>query len=208
MQIERLSDTVHKFTLSLFNQPDAFTVTMAASVGRDGILLVDTGWIPTAEQVHEEVKALSDGTIKLIVITHPHGDHTGGRVLMGENATLIAHKNAAEELSGRYYALAPLPGQELPIITLEDELSLRFNGEEIKIIPAPGHTHSDVVVYFVDSGVVFLGDLLFRTPIPASIRPGVETWNGTSKTWESWSIAFRTTSSWSRGTVATIRWTS
>ena len=173
MQIERLSDTVHKFTLSLFNQPDAFTVTMAASVGRDGILLVDTGWIPTAEQVHEEVKALSDGTIKLIVITHPHGDHTGGRVLMGENATLIAHKNAAEELSGRYYALAPLPGQELPIITLEDELSLRFNGEEIKIIPAPGHTHSDVVVYFVDSGVVFLGDLLF-----SDAYPGLDTSRG------------------------------
>jgi cyclase len=175
MQIEKLSDTVHKFTLSLFDQPDGFTVTIGASAGRDGILLVDTGWIPTAEQVNEQVKELSDGMVKLIIITHPHGDHIGGRALLGKNATLIAHKNAAEELSGRYYALDPLPGQELPLITLKDELSLRFNGEEIRIIPAPGHTHSDVVVYFVDSGVVFMGDLLF-----SDAYPGLDTSRGGS----------------------------
>jgi cyclase len=173
MQIEKLSDTVHKFTL--FDQANGFTVTMGASVGRDGILLVDTGWTETAEEMNEKVKELSDGTVKLIIITHPHGDHIGGRVPVGQNATLIAHKNAAEELSGRYYALDPLPGQELPVITFEDELSLRFNGEEIRIIPAPGHTHSDIVVHFVDSGVVFMGDLLF-----SDAYPGLDTSRGGS----------------------------
>ncbi len=166
MQIEKVSDTVHKFTLSLNAQPNGFTVSLAASVGQDGILLVDTGWIMTAEELNKKVRELGDGNVKLIIITHPDGDHIGGRALLGENATLIAHKNATEELSGRYYALEPLPGQELPVITLEDDLSLRFNGEEIKIIPAPGHTHSDVVVWFVDSGVVCLGDLLFSDAYP------------------------------------------
>ncbi|MGD8997073.1 MAG: MBL fold metallo-hydrolase [Anaerolineae bacterium] len=165
MQVEQVSDTIHKFTFALSDQPDALAVNTAACVGPDGILLVDAGWAPTAERLNEKVRALNDGHVKLIIVTHPHRDHYGGCALFGQEATLIAHQNTTDELSGRYFALDPLPGQELPIITLEDELSLRFN-EDIRIIPAPGHTHSDVVVYFVDSGVVCLGDLLFSDTFP------------------------------------------
>ena len=162
MQVEKLSETLYKFTLS---QSD-FTVNLIVSIGPDGILLVDTGWAVTAEDLKKKIEELSDGLIKLIIFTHQHGDHIGGRGVLGENATLISHKNTKDELAGKYYALDPLPGQELPLIALEDELSLRFNGEDIQIIPAPGHTHSDMVVYFIDSGVVHMGDLLFSDTFP------------------------------------------
>lgn len=162
MQVEKLSETLSKFTLS---QSD-FTVNLVVSIGPDGILLVDTGWAVTAEDLKKKIEELSDGLIKLIIFTHQHGDHIGGRGVLGENATLISHKNTKDELAGKYYALDPLPGQELPLIALEDELSLRFNGEDIQIIPAPGHTHSDMVVYFIDSGVVHMGDLLFSDTFP------------------------------------------
>jgi len=162
MQVEKLSETLYKFTFSL----NAFSVNPVASIGPDGILLVDTGWAQTAEELKNKIRELSEDIIKLIIITHPHGDHIGGRNLLGENATLISHKSTKDELAGKYYALAPLPGQELPLITLEDELSLRFNGENIQIIPAPGHTHSDMVVHFIDSGVVCLGDLILSDMFP------------------------------------------
>ena len=162
MQVEKLSETLYKFTLS---QSD-FTVNLVVSIGPDGILLVDMGWAVTAEDLKKKIEKLSDGLIKLIIFTHQHGDHIGGRGVLGENATLISHKNTKDELAGKYYALDPLPGQELPLIALEDELSLRFNGEDIQIIPAPGHTHSDMVVYFIDSGVVHMGDLLFSDTFP------------------------------------------
>ncbi|MBN1452353.1 MAG: MBL fold metallo-hydrolase [Anaerolineales bacterium] len=162
MQVEKLSETLYKFTLS---QND-FTVNVVASIGPDGILLVDTGWTGTADELNEKIRELSDDTIKLIIFTHQHGDHIGGRGVLGKDATLIAHKSVKDELAGKYFALDPLPGQELPLITLDGELSLRFNREDIRIIPAPGHTRGDMVVYFVDSGVVCMGDLLFSDTYP------------------------------------------
>jgi glyoxylase-like metal-dependent hydrolase (beta-lactamase superfamily II) len=139
---------------------------MIASIGRDGVLLVDTGWLQTAEEVKEKISEMSDDIIKLIIITHPHLDHIGGRHLLGGNATLISHKHSKDELAGKYYALDPLPGREMPTILIDNELTLHFNGEKIKIIPAPGHTSSDMIVHFIDSGVVHMGDLLFSESFP------------------------------------------
>jgi cyclase len=162
MQVEKISDKFYKFTLSGNN----FTVNVGASIGADGILLVDTGWAQTAEALNKGVRGLGDGIVKWIIITHPHGDHIGGRGILGKNATLIAHKNARDELDGKYFGLAPLPGQALPTIMLENELSLCLNGEEIKIIPAPGHTSSDLVVYFIHPAIVFLGDVVLSDTYP------------------------------------------
>ena len=162
MQVEQISDTLNKFTLSI----NEFTVNLVVCIGVDGILLVDTGWAQTAEELNKKVRELDDGIVKLIIITHHHADHIGGRGLLGEKATLITHKNTSDELAGKFYALDALPGQELPTITLENELSLRFNGEDIKIIPTPGHTDSDMTVYFINSGVVCLGDLVLSDTFP------------------------------------------
>ena len=94
MQVEKISETLYKFTLS----SNDFTVNVGACIGSDGILLIDTGWAQTAEELHKGVRELDDGIVKWIIITHPHGDHIGGREVLGENATLIAHKDAKDDL--------------------------------------------------------------------------------------------------------------
>ena len=90
MQVEKVSETLYKFTFSFLDQPDAATVNLAACVGQDGILLVDAGWAQMAEGLNEKIRELGDGSVKLIVITHPHLDHYGGTAFFGEEATLIA----------------------------------------------------------------------------------------------------------------------
>jgi cyclase len=162
MQVEKISEKLYKLTLS----NNDFTVNVGACIGADGILLIDTGWLQTAEELHKGVSELDDGIVKWIIITHPHGDHIGGRGLLGKNATLFAHKNAIEELDGKYFGLDALPGQALPAITLENELLLHLNGNEIKVMPAPGHTNSDLIVYFNHLGIVFLGDVVLSDTFP------------------------------------------
>ena len=85
MQVEKLFETLYKFTLS----QNEFNVNLVASIGTDGILLVDTGWAPTAEEVSEKIRELSDAIVKLIIFTHQHGDHIGGRELLGENILIF-----------------------------------------------------------------------------------------------------------------------
>ncbi|MGD2253957.1 MAG: MBL fold metallo-hydrolase [Anaerolineales bacterium] len=166
MHTEEISGSLHKFSFSMFDQPDALSVNVVASVGPDGLLLVDAGWEATAERLNAKLRELSDANVKLLIITHPHLDHYGGMGIFRQQATLIAHKNAHEELLGRYFALGDLPGREMPIIEIDQELSLFFNGEKIRIIPLPGHTHSDIIVWFENSGVVCLGDLVLSDMFP------------------------------------------
>ena len=162
MLVEKLSKRLHKLSLSM----NDFTVNLAAYLGKDQILMVDTGWLMTAADVKEKVAELSDGSVKFIILTHNHADHIGGIEALGEGATIIAHKKARDGLAGKYFALDPLPGPDLPMILLESETGLNFYGEEIKIIPAPGHTDNDIVVHFINAGVVCLGDLVLADTLP------------------------------------------
>ena len=163
MKIEKINLSLYTFTLSL----NEFQVNMGVCIGEDGILLVDTGWMMTAEEVLENIRELDGGNVKLIIFTHQHLDHIGGRQILGADATMIAHKQIRENLEGKYFHLAPLPGQEQPTILVDDQATINFNGEEIRFIPAPGHTDSDMIVHFVNSNVVFMGDLLFSDSFPA-----------------------------------------
>ena len=48
-------------------------------VGEDGLVIVDTGMMPAhAEKVLAEFRKITDLPVKAIILTHGHGDHTGG----------------------------------------------------------------------------------------------------------------------------------
>ena len=52
MQVQKLSDTLTKISLS--STENGFTVNVVASMGKDGILLVDTGWAQTADELSKK----------------------------------------------------------------------------------------------------------------------------------------------------------
>ena len=146
---------------------------IGVSVGADGILIVDDQFAPLADKIRAALKTLGDGKLKFILNTHWHGDHTGGNVVFGPEAPIIAHDNvrkrlATEQKSEFLKSTTPAsPKEALPVITFGQSLSVHFNGEEIKVIHFPqGHTDGDSVIFFTNSNVVHMGDDFFAGRFP------------------------------------------
>lgn len=146
---------------------------IGVSVGSDGILIVDDQFAPLADKIKAALKTLGEGKLKFVLNTHWHSDHTGGNVVFGPEAPIIAHDNVRKRLSTEqrielFKSTVPAsPKEALPVITFGQSLSVHFNGEEIKVIHFPqGHTDGDSVIFFTSSNVVHMGDDFFAGRFP------------------------------------------
>jgi len=144
---------------------------IGVSVGDDGLLIVDDQFAPLADKIRAALKGIADKKLKFILNTHWHGDHTGGNVAFGPEATIIAHDNVRKRLATEQKILGtttpPSPKEALPVITFDQSLSVHFNGEDIRAIHFPhGHTDGDSVIFFSESNVVHLGDDFFAGRFP------------------------------------------
>ncbi len=159
---------IHKLTDKIYRLEciNGNSVNVTALVGPDGVLLVDTGRKKTVEQLSKAIDSISDGSIKYIINTHLHGDHTGGNEILAKNATVIAHENTSKRLLKAHESDSTLP-PGLPDKTVKDSMQLTFNGEDIRIIHiSGGHTDGDLIVHFVNSIIVCTGDQLFSDKFP------------------------------------------
>ena len=137
-----------------------------ASIGEDGLLLVDTGYAFTTDAVQEALDKFRAGPAKLIINTHGDADHIGGNGMLGGSARIIAHPTVRAAMSS-YYSLPAIDVAGLPDITVMHETMIHFNSEKIKVIPIPGgHTRGDLLVHFLDSKVLCLGDIVLSDAFP------------------------------------------
>jgi glyoxylase-like metal-dependent hydrolase (beta-lactamase superfamily II) len=144
---------------------------IGVSAGEDGILIVDDQFAPLAEKIRAALQTLSPGKLKFILNTHYHGDHTGGNVKFGPEASIIAQDNVRKRLETDQTVMGETvkasPKEALPVITFEKSVSVHFNGEEIRAIHFPhGHTDGDSVIFFTKSNVVHMGDDFFAGRFP------------------------------------------
>ncbi len=71
---------------------------IGASVGEDGIVVVDDQYAPLAEKIQAALKGITDKSIRFIINTHYHGDHTGSNEFFQKQAPIIAHDNVGKRL--------------------------------------------------------------------------------------------------------------
>jgi cyclase len=143
---------------------------IGVSVGPDGLLMIDDQDAGMAPRIKAALAGLSKESLKFLVNTHWHGDHTGANEIFGEEALIVAHANVRVRLS------KPAPGSRsakptsaagLPVLTFEDRVVLHVNGEEVEVRHVrPSHTDGDSLVWFHGSNVVHLGDLFFNGLFP------------------------------------------
>lgn len=155
-EVNRLTEHLYELT----TDGGGYTVKVIASIGSDGILLVDAGQKQTGEALKAQIQSLGNGTPRIIISTHSHVEHTAGNIAFGPDPLIIGHKNVGPRLTSGSYLFDEFPEWSLPRLTFADSMSLRFNGEEIKLIAFPGaHDNSDIIVWFTGSGIVCVGAL-------------------------------------------------
>ncbi len=136
---------------------------IGASVGEDGIVIVDDQFAPLADKIQAALKGITDKPVRFVINTHWHFDHTGGNPYFAKQGTIIAQENVRERLESGGTLLGtevkPAAREDLPIVTFNDRLTVHLNGEDIRAIHFPhGHTDGDSVIFFTQSHVVHMGD--------------------------------------------------
>ena len=152
---------------------------IAASVGEDGIVIVDDEFAPLAEKIQATLKGLgiTDKPVRFVINTHYHGDHSGGNApFANSGSTVIAQDNVRKRLisggiagNGGSMKMENKPAERaaLPIITFGHDVTVHLNGEDIRALHFPsGHTDGDAIIFFPKNNVVHMGDDFVRYGFP------------------------------------------
>src|SRR5208337_5033833 len=119
---------------------------IAASVGEDGIVIVDDEYAPLADKIAAALKAIdvTDKPVRFVINTHYHGDHTGGNApFAAGGSTVIAQDNVRKRLesggkagngSSLVMDVKPAEKRALPIITFDHDVTVHLNGEDIRAL--------------------------------------------------------------------------
>ncbi len=143
---------------------------ITVQTGKDGVMLVDTGFAELAPKAMAQIHTLSDGPIRWIVNTHVHTDHTGGNAEMAKLGMtresigpprIVAHSNVLNRMT------SPAPGE--PKVDeanwpndeyFQPTKDFYFNGEAVIVYHVPNaHTDGDSLVFFRKSDVLATGDV-------------------------------------------------
>jgi cyclase len=154
---------------------------IAASLGDDGILIVDTEYSPLADKIQAALTkiGISDKPVRFVIDTHYHSDHSDGNGAFGaRGATIISNENLRKRLEDGS-SIGNGPGGSikvqqaaqakaaLPMITFDDHVDIHFNDEDVRVLHFPAaHTDGDSVVFFAKNKVLHMGDEFVRYGFP------------------------------------------
>jgi cyclase len=136
-------------------------------IGEKEVLVIDAKMTEeSAKQMIAEIKKLTSNPIKYVILTHSDGDHVNGLVGFPPDVIVVAHDQAAKDMDHAFKD-AKLRSY-LPEVTFSKKMKLHLGDKTVELFHfGPAHTSGDVVVFFPEEKVAFIGDLLFlgRDPL-------------------------------------------
>jgi len=134
-------------------------------VTSDGVILVDSKFERMHDDIMAKVKSITDKPVRYMVLTHNHGDHSGGSARLQAMGVTVVSSVASRENMAR----ANAPGRAQVAYSGYSELTL--GGTRLELREFRGHTRGDTVVSLPARRAVIAGDLV-TTPdsIPAIVN--------------------------------------
>jgi cyclase len=163
-KVKQLDKNLYEITIQSCN--------ILANIGPDGVLIVDANYKEYGKYVAEEIEKLGGNSINYIINTHWHFDHVGGNSVLGNDKTIIiAHEDAKNLMLKDQFLLGDTikasPQNALPNKTFIGSYDMEFNGEKIDLMAlSGGHSAGDIIVYFKNSNVLHIGDIIFADMFP------------------------------------------
>jgi glyoxylase-like metal-dependent hydrolase (beta-lactamase superfamily II) len=147
---------------------------IAVLPGKDGKLLIDSGYATAQPHLTEALNTISSDPITHLINTHWHFDHTDGNEWVhAAGATIIAHENCRTRLStpqeiAAYKAkFPPSPAGAIPTLVFKTDDALKLNGANLTLRHyAPAHTDTDISIYFAEANVLHTGDTFWNPIYP------------------------------------------
>jgi glyoxylase-like metal-dependent hydrolase (beta-lactamase superfamily II) len=151
---------------------------ITASVGENGVLLVDAGNAASSGKVLAAIRSLSTKPIQFILNTDFRESHTGGNDALAKagrrvtdaqsnQAVVLAHENVLNRMSAPTGQVSPRPVSAWPTDTFfAPRKEVYFNGEAVQMFHRPATTDGNCIVFFRKSDVISAGDIFMTTSYP------------------------------------------
>lgn len=167
----------------------------------DGVVVINAGAnARLAEALHEEIKAVTDQPVKLVINENGQGHAMLGNsywaaqgvdILAHVDAKTVFEENAFQILEGmKRYAGDNAEGTEAvgPNLTFEDEYIVEMGDMRIEALNlGPAHSEGDISVWLPEQKLVIAGDMAFHERLPPIFAETC-----TSCWLDSWNNAFET----------------
>jgi glyoxylase-like metal-dependent hydrolase (beta-lactamase superfamily II) len=170
MQRERIADDIYVFVSDRYVQ-----VTATVIMTDDGAVLFDTLLYPDeTRQIKRFVEARLGSTVRYIINSHFHIDHTAG-TCMFPDAQVIAHATCRDLLDTRgrlSMERAHTNAEEMRALSLvlphrvfhEEAVTLELGGKVFDLMRSPGHSRDSIVCLVREDRVLLAGDTIMALP--------------------------------------------
>ncbi len=149
----------------------------------NSVVVIDALGSPAlAQELVDKIKALTTKPISHVIVTHYHADHIYGlQIFQALGAQIVAHVQSREyinsetarlRLEASRKDLSPWIDDSTQLVSANqwisnDAQTLQIGGVDLVLQHmGPAHSPEDMVVFLPQSGVLFIGDVVFRNRIP------------------------------------------